>query len=362
MIYAYGLLDEPVPRDVTEVIIHPSVSTIEEYAFNGCKSLVRVTIPANVTRIEQEAFYGCQSLRFVQFSSSNLEYIGNGAFSECNSLKAVFLPPTVTRIEDYAFYECRSLRSIRLPRNLESIGVYAFAWCESLDAVYLPPTVTRIGDYAFKLCKSLKFFHVPEAIEHIGNEIILGCRLLTAFNNNEDYNAIIINSYEVNQWLMQRYANFPFHQACSSIPITRQRIQVSIQEHAIERATEVDDQQMTPFLILCANPHVTGDGIREYLTSVPGAANEEDGTGMTGLYTLCSLTHQDFSTGDAIRSYLQMVPEAANHQDSDGMAPFQHLCRSDVTFFDDSNFSSDDLVGYLCMPPQTHTVEKENRG
>jgi len=45
-----------------------------------------------------------------------------------------------------------------------------------------------------------------------------------------------INNDEVNQWLTQRYANLPFHQACSTISITPQVI-----VHGIERATEIVD-------------------------------------------------------------------------------------------------------------------------
>ena len=51
-VYTYwGLRDECAPKDTTVVIIHPSVTTIKGCAFEGCKSLVRVTIPDTVTRI-----------------------------------------------------------------------------------------------------------------------------------------------------------------------------------------------------------------------------------------------------------------------------------------------------------------------
>ena len=49
----------------------------------------------------------------------------------------------------------------------------------------------------------------------------------------------------MHQRLRQRHANLPYHQACFSTSINPQEIQVCFQEHGIERATEVDDQQMT---------------------------------------------------------------------------------------------------------------------
>jgi len=87
-------------------------------------------------------------------------------------------------------------------------------------------------------------------------------------------------------------------------------IQECIHTHGMERATEVDDQQMMALHILCANPHVTGD---------------------------------------CIRAYLQLAPGAANQQDSEGMTPFQYLCRSGVNFFDERSFSSLVALWYGCM-------------
>jgi len=67
-----------------------------------------------------------------------------------------------------------------------------------------------------------------------------------------------------------------------------------IHTHGIQRATEIDNENMTALHILCANP---------------------------------------FVTGDCIRAYLQLAPQAAEQQDSDGMTPFQYLCRNDITYF-----------------------------
>ena len=164
------------------------------------------------------------------------------------------------------------------------------------------------------------FFYVPEAIEYIGTDVVDGCdRLLTTvkyifeygYDDKDQLGQHTMNNDEVNQWLMQRHANFPFHQACSSTHVSSQGIEGCIQEHGIERgATDIDDRQMMALHILCVNPHVTGD---------------------------------------CIRSYLQLAPEAANQEDSEGMTPFQYLCRSDIIFFDERNFSSLVAWWYGCM-------------
>ena len=305
-IYTYwGLRDECAPKDTTELNFHPSVTTIKRDAFAGCTSLVRVTIPDTVRIIERAAFYDCDSLTYIQ-----------------------------------------------LPRNLISLGDWAFSRCESLQAVFLPPTVTHIDDRAFQFCKSLKFFYLPDEIEHIGVNVVGTCdQLLTTVKYKMDDNYRVSNSDEVNQWLMQRHAHSYLHRACSSTLVTRHDIEVCIQQRGMERATEVDDQQMTALHILCANPHVTGDSIRSYLQLAPeAAANAQDGTGKTGLHILCSLPYLDTSTGDGIRSYLNLAPEAVNVHDSKGKTPFQYLCNSDDTLLEDRSFSTLMIWWYNCMP------------
>jgi len=255
-VYTYhGLRHERAPPNTTEVNFHPSVTTIQEDAFYRCYYLKRIRIPDTVTHIEWRAFGHCYFLRYI-----------------------------------------------RLSCNLLSIGDYAFCDCESVEAVFLPLTITHVGQEAFSDCTSLTFFYIPEAIDRIGNAVIGGCdRLLTIVKyikedeGNDEYYMNTINNDEVNQWLMQRYANLPFHRACSSTSITPQVI-----VQGIERSTEVDIQQMTALHIICTNPHVTGE---------------------------------------CIRTYLQLAPEAAEQQDFDGMTPFQRLCRNDITFLEERSFS-----------------------
>jgi len=226
--------------------------------------------------------------------------IHNGAFFGCKSLVRVTIPDTVTRIEGLAFSGCVSLRFIRLSTNLEFIGTMAFNGCTSIDAVFLLPTITSIGNLVFKDCTSLRFFILPDSIEHLGHMVFYGrnSRLSTTVSNN-------------------------LSKVCYSISVTPQIIQECIDTHGIERATEVNDQQMSALHILCANPHVTGD---------------------------------------RIRTYLQLAPEAAEQEDSDGMTPFHRLCRNDITFLEDRDFSSLLAFWYGCMPPLIEAGKKRKRG
>lgn len=62
-----------------------SVTTIGEYAFDGCKSLVNINIPNSVTTIGKGAFYGCKTLTNIDIPQS-VTTIKKGAFYGCKSL------------------------------------------------------------------------------------------------------------------------------------------------------------------------------------------------------------------------------------------------------------------------------------
>lgn len=68
-------------------IIPDSVTKINFYAFNDCKSLKEITIPKSVTEIGNGAFYGCTNLKEIIFQnppSLNQMKLGENAFSGCD--------------------------------------------------------------------------------------------------------------------------------------------------------------------------------------------------------------------------------------------------------------------------------------
>ena len=67
---------------------------------------------------------------------ANVSTIGNYAFEWCTSLVAVEIPDSVTSIGDYAFEWCESLERLTVGNGLESIGKWAFYGCDSLKDVY----------------------------------------------------------------------------------------------------------------------------------------------------------------------------------------------------------------------------------
>ena len=205
--------------DITRVVIENGVTSISDYAFNGCTSLTSVAIPASVTSIGAYAFCGCGSLTSVAIPDS-VTSIGDHAFDSCGNLTvycsqgsaaaayctehgilkvisgtcgsnltwtlddnglltirglgamddfsprapwdtapaSVVIENGVTGIGEYAFYGCSSLTSVTIPNGVTGIGEYAYYGCSSLTGITIPASVTSIGDHAFDSCGSLTVY------------------------------------------------------------------------------------------------------------------------------------------------------------------------------------------------------------
>ncbi len=158
---SYDYNSSYVPSSLKTVIITGGTS-IGEFAFYGCTSLVNMEIPDSVTSIGSSAFENCTSLESIEIPDS-VTSIGSYAFDNCTSLVNIEIPSSVTSIGDYAFDNCTSLASVNFGENsqLTSIGDSAFYKCTSLVNIVIPDSVTSIGHGAFRDCTSLESITLP---------------------------------------------------------------------------------------------------------------------------------------------------------------------------------------------------------
>lgn len=142
------------------------ITLISSYAFEGCTSLISVTIPDSVTKIGDGAFDSCTSLTSVTMPNGVTE-IGISAFYGCNSLVSVTIPNSVRSINHGAFRECTSLSSVTIPERVLSIGEHAFQDCKRLRSIYCkptnPPTLAYDNRYTSFTFTSACTIYVPQA-------------------------------------------------------------------------------------------------------------------------------------------------------------------------------------------------------
>ena len=135
-------------KEVTDLVVPSSVTSIGSYAFYGCSGLTSVTIPSSVTSIGSSAFSNCSGWTSVSIPSSVMS-IGSDAFSGCSNVKELKYEDGCTKaLRTYL----TSITSVSIPKSVKEISSYAFYSCSSLTSVSIPSSVTSIESYAFAYC------------------------------------------------------------------------------------------------------------------------------------------------------------------------------------------------------------------
>jgi hypothetical protein len=152
-----------------------NLTSIGNYAFQGCTGLALAELPPGITSIGLAAFYDCTSLALTELPVS-ITSIGNSAFHGCTGLALTELPPGITSIGDAAFDVCTGLALTELPDGVTSIGYAAFSNCTSFVQMSLPAGITDIGNYAFASCSNLATV-ICNAVTPptLGSNAFIGC-------------------------------------------------------------------------------------------------------------------------------------------------------------------------------------------
>jgi hypothetical protein len=159
------------------------LSSIGNYAFQGCTGLTSMTLPNFLTSIGNSAFYYCIGLTGTLTIPNSVTSIGNYAFYYCTGLTGSLITPgSVISIGNSAFYNCSGFTgTLTISNSVTSIGNSAFYNCSGFTGTLtISSSVTSIGNSAFSGCSGLTgSLTIPDSVISIGNNAFSSCRGLT---------------------------------------------------------------------------------------------------------------------------------------------------------------------------------------
>ena len=186
-------------KQLKEVELNEGLLWLGAYAFVGCISLERITLPSTITKmgIGDHCFMNCINLRSVVFTEGNrMSRIEKNTFCNCSSLESITLPSTITTIENNAFMSCRSLECITIPSSVTEIGHHSFYNCKNLRKVVLNEGIQKIEQKAFLHCNSLESITLPSTLTAVAMAVFCGCSNLREVVLNEGIQKIGCYAFE----------------------------------------------------------------------------------------------------------------------------------------------------------------------
>ena len=143
------------------------LTTVDEYAFSGCRVLREFNFNEGLSEIFANAFENTSIINAIM--PSTLCWIGKSAFKGDKLLQQVKLSSEMTSIEASSFSGCSALTSVDIPESIEEIGASAFASCTSLTTVTGGEGVTGINASAFYKANALKNYSFSEVLTTVGD-------------------------------------------------------------------------------------------------------------------------------------------------------------------------------------------------
>ncbi len=159
-----GVIYDDEKETLYEVLQNAKTTVKKDDKTTETVNITKYVMPDSVTSIEPYAFYGCKNIEEISLST-NLNEIPAYSFSYCNGLIGISIPYSVHSIDVKAFEYCINLENVDIPVSVSFIHDTAFDGCPKL--VINAPS----GSYASKWYENFDRSEV-NIIETEENEII----------------------------------------------------------------------------------------------------------------------------------------------------------------------------------------------
>lgn len=166
-----GNTSGPRVTKLRKVEIGANLNTTNLGAFaRGCSCLETITIPRGITSMGEYAFNGCYLLKGLVVPGTVSGGGGRDLASDCYCLTALSLPKGITSANNNYVARCYRLKFFAIPSGLHNPNSYSFTYCSSLKRAPIPVTGT-IGANAFSYCNFIiDDLETPAAITSVGGE------------------------------------------------------------------------------------------------------------------------------------------------------------------------------------------------
>lgn len=145
-------------KKLLSIKLPESVTAIRDNAFRDTQ-LTKISIPDNIVTIGEYAFNGCDSLMNISVTDGNMNYVAlDGVLFNATKTELIRYPQAkngsyvmadgISIIGDYAFRDCKKLTKIILSKGLTKIGYNAFYGCDALKELYVQNSVPIAASFS----------------------------------------------------------------------------------------------------------------------------------------------------------------------------------------------------------------------
>jgi serine/threonine protein kinase len=161
-------------KSLHRILLPAKLEIIDRGAFME-SGIEELNIPYSVNHIGCSAFKNCKSLKFVEIpQNTSLTKLENYIFEGCSSLSKITLSESIEDVGEWTFAGCTTLTNIILPSQIRRIGHGLFSGCINLQSINDLDNIKEIESEAFFNCRMLKYFKLSPSVEKIGHNVFIG--------------------------------------------------------------------------------------------------------------------------------------------------------------------------------------------